>query len=119
MAKEKTMPKVDYELCMACGICIMACPYSCMEPDYVPPDDEYKKPRPQLAYPDYCIGCGICSAACPVDVIEMVKAEGLEAILTREHEARKISAVEKEKQRKEAAEAFLKAMMEQAAQAQA
>ena len=116
MAKEKTFPKVDYEQCMACVMCILACPFSCMEAEYIPPDDEYKKPRPKIVYPEYCISCGICVTACPIDVIEMVKAEGLEEILAQEHEARKVSAIEKEKQRKEAVEAFFKTMAEQAAQ---
>ena len=114
MAREKTMPKVDYDACIACGICIFACPTSCLECEYIPPTDEYKKPRPQIIYPEFCSGCGLCARACPLEAIEMVEAEGLTQILEKEHEERKVLAVEQEAQRKIAAEEFLQAMMAQA-----
>ena len=119
MAREKTMPKVDYDTCIACGVCIIACPTSCIECEYIPPTDEYKKPRPQIIYPEYCTSCGLCAKACTIEVIEMVPAEGLIETLEKEHDERKILAVEQEEQRKIAAEEFLKAMMAQAEAAEA
>ncbi|WP_432667167.1 4Fe-4S binding protein [Wukongibacter baidiensis] len=69
MAKGK--PVVDYKTCMACGICIQACPFSCL--DSVKTDvDKYKKAYPYLVDKQRCTSCGLCDKACPVSAITLV-----------------------------------------------
>ena len=65
------IPRIDYKLCMACRVCITACPFGCLEADKTG-IDRYAKVYPVLADQAACTGCGICASACPVDVIEMV-----------------------------------------------
>ncbi len=67
----KKYPGIDYKLCMACGSCIPACPFGCLELTKQGLD-KYKKAYPELARPDGCTGCGLCAKACPVDCITMV-----------------------------------------------
>jgi NAD-dependent dihydropyrimidine dehydrogenase PreA subunit len=71
MAKERLVPSIDYKLCMACMVCITACPFSCLEAERKG-IDAYGKAYPLLARPESCTGCGICAAACPIEVIKMV-----------------------------------------------
>ncbi|MBI9107925.1 MAG: 4Fe-4S binding protein [Spirochaetales bacterium] len=71
MVKEKKIPLVDYKLCMACRVCITACPFSCLEADKTD-IDSYRKAYPALVRPETCTGCGICAKSCPIDVIIMV-----------------------------------------------
>lgn len=68
----KKVPQINYELCIACGVCYQACPVSCItlsKNDI----DIYKKAYPQLEKDKACIGCGICSKACPISVIKMIE----------------------------------------------
>lgn len=69
MAKGK--PVIDYELCMACGICVQACPFSCLDLEHLVEGALYKKALPKLVAEDKCTGCGICKKTCAVDVIEI------------------------------------------------
>ncbi len=71
MLKKKKLPKVNYSLCMACRVCISACPFSCLE-ETKTDVDRYVKAYPQLEREENCTGCGICEKACPVEAIEMV-----------------------------------------------
>lgn len=66
----KQYPKFDYGPCMACGICVQACPFSCLELGRRGPDS-YRKAYPELARREDCTGCGICASSCPVDSIRM------------------------------------------------
>jgi NAD-dependent dihydropyrimidine dehydrogenase PreA subunit len=70
MAEKKKIPIVDYKLCMACMVCITACPFSCLEAKRMD-IDSYGKAYPVLMRPGNCTGCGICEKSCPVDVIRM------------------------------------------------
>ena len=70
MPKVKQLPIIDYSLCMACRICISACPFSCLE-ETKTDVDRYVKAYPQLEQEESCTGCGICAKVCPVEVIEM------------------------------------------------
>lgn len=68
----KGKPVVNYKGCMACGICITACPFSCLEltkNDF----DKYKKAYPELKLIEKCTGCGICSNECPFGAIELIQ----------------------------------------------
>ena len=67
----KKIPVFNYEICMACGICAQACPFSSLELDRFIESDKYKHPYPELARGETCTGCGICAKCCPVDVIEI------------------------------------------------
>ncbi len=63
-------PDIDLKSCLACAICIDACPVGCLELAALP------RQNGTVAYPDLkdaraCIGCGFCSRACPVDAIAM------------------------------------------------
>jgi len=65
------LPVVDYKLCMACGSCVPACPFGCL--NLVKQGlDKYRKAYPELTSPDTCTGCGLCAKACPVDCIVVV-----------------------------------------------
>jgi len=68
---DKKIPVVDYKLCMACRVCISACPFSCLEAARTD-IDSYAKAYPVLVHEKDCTGCSICARACPVDVITMV-----------------------------------------------
>ncbi len=69
MAKKK--PVFDYSICVACGICVQACPFSTLELQKEDVD-KYHKPYPEIARPN-CTGCGMCSRQCPLDAIKMVE----------------------------------------------
>lgn len=64
----KKQPVFDYKRCMACGICVQACPVSCLvlsKTDI----DSYNK-----AYPvkeEGCISCGICENQCPFEAVRL------------------------------------------------
>lgn len=66
----KQYPNYDYVPCMACGICVQACPFSCLELCRTGLDS-YRKAYPELVRREDCTGCGICASACPVDAIRM------------------------------------------------
>ncbi len=66
-------PEFDYKMCVACGICVAACPVSCLSLTKIGIDKLNK------AYPEIpesprndCIGCGICASNCPLDVITII-----------------------------------------------
>jgi len=67
----KKKPVVDYKLCMACGSCIPACPFGCLELTRQGLDS-YRKAYPELVSAGTCTGCGLCTRACPVECMEMV-----------------------------------------------
>jgi ferredoxin len=65
-------PEVVLETCVACGICIDACPVGCLAMSELPRNkgvDAY----PYLKDAKTCIGCGFCSRECPVDAVAMQK----------------------------------------------
>jgi Na+-translocating ferredoxin:NAD+ oxidoreductase subunit B len=73
MAKGEN-PNFDYELCMACGACVQACPFSCLELSRIGLD-ALRKAYPELVFPEKCTGCGICARACPVDCVALARGE--------------------------------------------
>lgn len=55
--------------CMACLICIDACPTGALA--IGSPHSHNAHAYPELASPKSCIGCRFCADGCPVDAIEM------------------------------------------------
>lgn len=67
MAKSKPKPHIRYDLCMACGCCIQACPIGCLEPRTGL--GLANKDYPALVENRQCSGCGLCVTACPEECI--------------------------------------------------
>lgn len=70
--EEWPLPKVDYDKCNGCMICLEICP------EYVlalskPRFDGDLQGVALLLDEEKCMGCGLCAEKCPVDAIEMVK----------------------------------------------
>jgi formate hydrogenlyase subunit 6/NADH:ubiquinone oxidoreductase subunit I len=67
MAKQK--PVFEYSRCIACAMCVTACPLSVLALTKTGVD------KLKTAYPELgertCIGCGMCKKACPMGAIEM------------------------------------------------
>ncbi len=65
-------PKVNYKICVACGICVAACPVSCLTLSKIG-IDKLNKAYPEISENprNNCIGCSICFNNCPLDAIEM------------------------------------------------
>ena len=70
MPMGKRLPLVDYSLCVACGSCLPACPFSCLELSRLGLDS-LGTAFPELAKPSDCTGCSLCAKACPVECISM------------------------------------------------
>jgi len=65
-------PSVILENCMACVICVDACPVGCLAMSELPRKkgvDAY----PYLKDAKACVGCGFCSRECPADALLMMK----------------------------------------------
>ena len=71
----KKQPVFDLSSCINCGICVQACPISCLELSLFGKQGKYRNVFPQSVKPDKCTGCGICAGACPMDCIEMKERE--------------------------------------------
>ncbi|SMP02407.1 electron transport complex protein RnfB [Desulfurobacterium pacificum] len=58
----KTVPYINQQICIGCGICADVCPKDvfvmCSE-------------KAVVMYPEKCNGCDICVENCPVDAITM------------------------------------------------
>ncbi|WP_296560081.1 4Fe-4S binding protein [uncultured Acetobacterium sp.] len=68
---DKKKPVIDYESCMACGICAGDCPLSCIalrKTDI----DRYQKAYPVLDEYYRCTGCTRCAKTCPMEAIGMM-----------------------------------------------
>jgi Pyruvate/2-oxoacid:ferredoxin oxidoreductase delta subunit len=73
MAKEKGKPVFSYAGCVACGTCVISCPFGCIELDKLGIDRRQKnKPYPSLVKIDACTGCKICEKDCPVNSITIM-----------------------------------------------
>jgi ferredoxin len=67
---DKGIAHVDYQVCMACGVCVQVCPFNCLELTKTDVD-KLSKPYPVLALNHKCNGCSMCVTACPVDCISI------------------------------------------------
>jgi len=76
--KLKLCPEFDLNVCMACIICVDACPVDCI--GLREPPDAFDLHRyPILTDAVACIGCGRCADECPVEaarLVETVAASG-------------------------------------------
>ena len=61
-------PVFNYDLCVACGICLHACAFGSLEMNKVGVD-KLKKAYPTLMHPDTCVGCEQCEQQCPVGAV--------------------------------------------------
>jgi len=64
-------PSWDYELCVACVICVSACPTGSLALARQVGMDSILANQPLLAIPETCIGCSLCAKSCPTDSIIM------------------------------------------------
>ena len=63
-------PDFNYDICMACRVCVTTCPFGCL--DTVKTGvDKYGKSYPEMVSPDTCTGCGLCVKACPVKAMSI------------------------------------------------
>ena len=67
---DKGIAHINYSICMACGICVQACPFSCLELNNTRVDSSHNA-YPSLLPDQKCVGCGICMNACPVSCISI------------------------------------------------
>jgi len=65
---------IDYQICMGCGICVQACPFSYLELSRYG-NDPYKRLYPELEADHGCTGCGICAKECPLVCITARKKD--------------------------------------------
>lgn len=72
MAKGEVI--IDYKTCMGCGICVQACPFSCLALTRRG-TDPYKRLYPELEADHSCTGCGICSKECPLECMTARKKD--------------------------------------------
>jgi len=61
---------VDYQACMACGVCVVACPFSYLALSKTDIDAQQNS-YPALVEDHQCTGCGLCAQACPMDSISI------------------------------------------------
>jgi len=70
--KNKKLPVFDFKPCVSCGICVQACPFSCIELS-VNGVDALKNLYPKVDA-ETCTGCSLCAKSCPTDAIAMDEA---------------------------------------------
>ncbi|HEX9914089.1 MAG TPA: 4Fe-4S binding protein [Candidatus Bathyarchaeia archaeon] len=59
-------PVIDYEKCVACGLCVSYCPEAAIK--------LRGDKKPEIDY-RFCKGCGVCANECPQKAIEMRQEE--------------------------------------------
>ena len=57
----KKLAFVDKKICVACGVCMKACPKGAIS---------IYRGCYAVADADKCVGCGLCAKACPAGCIE-------------------------------------------------
>ena len=60
---EPGVMKVDPEKCTSCGLCILNCPFKCLEMD----EDNHPKMKSDYV----CMSCFNCAVACPTDALSI------------------------------------------------
>ena len=74
---EARIPVFNYDLCIACSICVVVCPDSTLEMNKTD-IDLYKKAYPSLTE-RHCTGCSLCAKNCPMEAITMQTAANITA----------------------------------------
>jgi Fe-S-cluster-containing hydrogenase component 2 len=64
----KGIAYIDYQVCMSCRVCILACPFSYFDMNATDPKS-LPRVYPALVVNHKCTGCGLCATACPVECI--------------------------------------------------
>ena len=67
-------PIWDYDSCVACNICVMACPTGVIALQF-PNGDRRRDSLPYLQNAKNFIGCSFCADSCPTDAIMMQSVE--------------------------------------------
>ncbi|MFO7911816.1 MAG: 4Fe-4S binding protein [Desulfotignum sp.] len=67
--KNWVRPYFNLDLCMACSICVEACPANALDITLQKVKDLH--PYPFLIREAQCMGCGFCARACPVDAVTL------------------------------------------------
>jgi heterodisulfide reductase subunit A len=67
VAAEPSVSMVNQDLCLACGLCELTCPFGAMHLTKVPGRGFRAENLPA-----YCKGCGLCAAGCPARAIDML-----------------------------------------------
>lgn len=64
------------ERCVACFLCVGACPTQCMELEAGPDQQGGRERMPSRFSIDLgsCVHCGLCAQACPETALEMVES---------------------------------------------
>jgi len=65
-------PRFDRRLCMACRICVDACPARCLV-EAAGDDPAGPRPYPLLKEAKRCLACGFCVQECPVGAVAMAE----------------------------------------------
>lgn len=68
--KDWKKPVFSTKTCMACGICVDACPVGCIV--FGLPSKKDKTAYPELINTGACLSCGFCARECPVEAIELM-----------------------------------------------
>lgn len=68
--KEHKKPSIDFALCVNCGVCVQACPVSCITLS-VRGVDKLNSLFPRVQ-DEVCTGCSLCARECPVESITMI-----------------------------------------------
>ena len=61
--------KLDVDKCIACGLCVNACPNKVIELERVKVENKQTLTRYCMRI-EYCLFCGLCVEACPTDAIK-------------------------------------------------
>jgi len=70
----KATPVFSYETCIACGICVQACPITVLELSNLTVD-KLKKAYPEIREGATCIGCKMCEKQCPIGAVVIQKED--------------------------------------------
>jgi len=88
--KARLQPDLVYddqgrEHCLACHLCVAACPTDCLYIEAELALDQQREKQPRMAEIDLgrCLNCGLCAASCPQDAIELVPRAGIGSPLKR------------------------------------
>ena len=73
--KFRGMHKMDHEKCIACRLCVMACPNSSIEMKLKEGKEKSRKLDDHVYKINIgkCIWCGLCAEACPTNALSMSK----------------------------------------------